>query len=183
MGIDISCTRCGFQERTCSASRKQLLDALREYLKEKNRTAVREQEKVEAFHQILEDRGTKKQLTLPHDVEDIIGTFLGTSSLRIETAIQLKYVNWMYRDDSDDADRVLTMTEDEKNNARSLLKKNNLDGLFCWIFLQEGDYISTYTAEKFKETFQIVQNFVQGRFLDLNILKHAINKQHSLESW
>ena len=182
MGIDISCRRCGFQDKMCSASRKQLLDALREYLKEKNRTAIREQEKVEAFHQILEDRGTKKQLTLPYEVENIIGAFLGTSSLCIETGIQLKYVNWMYRDDSDDAYRVLTMTEDEKNDATSLLKKNKLDGLFCWIFLQEEDYISTYTAEKFQETFQIVKNFVQGRFLDLNIIEHAIYKQHSLES-
>ena len=74
MGIGISCTHpnCKFEGKQCFCYRKELLDALRAYLK-----------KNEKNHQV-----------------------------------ELKYVNWFYREEYNDEDRVTEMTEDERKTAR-----------------------------------------------------------------
>tara|TARA_X000000950_G_C13539157_1_gene506867 strand:- start:236 stop:412 length:177 start_codon:yes stop_codon:yes gene_type:complete len=58
----------------------------------------------------------------------------------------LKLINWLYREDEDDEERVLTITDDEKQKALQQLEENKLDGLFCWIFLEQEDYISYRSA-------------------------------------
>lgn len=136
MGIDISCTECDFQDKQCFSSRRQLLDALREYLRVNAKTK------------------------------------------------ELKYINWFYRHDSDDKNRVLNISETEKDEAKKLLQEQKLDGFFCWIFLPQDDYILTpFAAGKFKETYTIVKSYIKGRFLDINILVHAYSKKHNLRTW
>ncbi len=60
--------------------------------------------------------------------------------------LELKLINWLYREDEDDEERVLTITDDEKQKALQQLEENKLDGLFCWIFLEQEDYISYRSA-------------------------------------
>jgi len=139
MGIDISCThpKCNFQGKQCFCYRKELLDALRAYLK-----------KNEENHKV-----------------------------------ELKLINWFYREDDDDEDRVTEMPEDERKNALELLRQKKLDGLFCWIFLQEEHYISHQTAQRFLDTYSIISSFMKERCLDCMILSHAAHNKHNLQCW
>ena len=50
--------------------------------------------------------------------------------------LELKLINWLYRYEEDD----------EEQKAKEQLREHKLDGLFCWIFLEEEDYIPYYTA-------------------------------------
>lgn len=137
MGIDINCEDCKFEDKQCFSYRRELLDALRAYLK-KNREN--------------------------HELE-------------------LKYINWFYRDIKDDEERVLTITHEDEQKAIQLLQEKKLDGLFCWIFLQQQDYISYTTAEEFLESYKKIKSFIKDRFIDLNILAHAAQNKHNLKCW
>ena len=139
MGIDVYCTypNCKFEGKQCFCYRRELLDALRAYLKNNEKN---------------------------HQVE-------------------LKYVNWFYREEYDDEDRVTEMSEDERKNARELLREKNLDGLFCWTFLQEEDYISHETAQRFLHTYNIIAPFMKKGCLDCSILSHAAHNKHNLQCW
>lgn len=139
MGIDINCTHpnCKFEGKQCFCYRRELLDALRAYLK-----------KNEENHKV-----------------------------------ELKYVNWFYREEDDDKDRVTKMSEDERKIARELLREKKLDGLFCWTFLGQEDYISHETAKRFLETYSIIKNFMKDGCLDYSILYHAASQKHNLQCW
>ena len=97
--------------------------------------------------------------------------------------IELKYINWFYREEPDDKNKVLNITDEEKEEAKRLLKEKNLDGMFFWIFLHQEDYIHYTQAQKFLQTFDIVKGYMTERFLDYNILYHAASKKHNLECW
>lgn len=136
MGIDIYCEQCKkWLGKQCFSYRRQLLDALRAYLKE-----------------------NKKE----HELE-------------------FKYLNWVYRYEEDDPERVLMMADEEKQAARQQLRENKLDGLFCWIFLEEEDYISYTTAQKFLESYEIIKRFMNEEFIDFNIFTHAAHYKHGLQ--
>ena len=135
MGIDFCCTECNFDSKMCFASKRQLLDALREYLKEH-----------ESTH-----------------------------------AVELKYINWFYRDIEEDTEKVVSITDDEKNQARTFLKEKNLDGLFCLICTGEEGSLSYTDAVRFRKTFNIVKKHIQGRFLDSDIICHIGSKKHTLQ--
>lgn len=97
--------------------------------------------------------------------------------------LELKYVNWFYREDEDDEDRVTEMPEEERKNAYNLLKEKKLDGLFCWTFLDQEDYISYQAAQRFCDTYHIISSFMKNGCLDLSILRHAAEKKHNLQCW
>jgi hypothetical protein len=137
MGIDINCEDCKFEGKQCFSYRRELLDALRAYLKKNKEN---------------------------HELE-------------------LKYINWFYRDIKDDEERVLTITHEDEQKAIQLLQEKKLDGLFCWIFLQQQDYISYTTAEEFLESYKKIKSFIKDRFIDLNILAHAVQNKHNLKCW
>lgn len=137
MGINVNCSDCTFESKQCFCYRRQLLDALRAYLKENKKN---------------------------HEIE-------------------LKYINWFYRYDEDDDERVEDMTEEEKEEAQKLLREKNLDGLFCWIFLTEESYISYTKARQFLVTYVIIKDFMKERCMDLDILQHAAYRKHNLQCW
>ena len=97
--------------------------------------------------------------------------------------VELKYVNWFYREEYNDEDRVTEMTEDERKTARDLLREKKLDGLFCWIFLEEEDYISHQTAQRFLDTYYIISPFMKNGCMDCSILSHAAHNKHNLRCW
>lgn len=137
MGINVNCADCTFEAKQCFCYRRELLDALRAYLKENKEN---------------------------HEIE-------------------LKYINWFYRYEEDDEERVVDMTEEEKEEAQKLLCEKKLDGLFCWIALTEESYISYTTARRFLETYAIVKDFMKERCMDIDILQHAAYKKHNLQCW
>ena len=139
MGIDINCTHpnCRFEGKQCFCYRRELLDALRAYLKDRELDHIQE----------------------------------------------LKLVNWFYRDDTDDENRVTEITEEEKTIALQLLREKNLDGLFCWTFLGQEDYISHQAAQRFLDTYSIIKNYMKDGCLDLSILAHATKNKHNLQCW
>lgn len=94
--------------------------------------------------------------------------------------LELKLVNWFYRYDEDDEDRVIEMSQDEKTKAQELLQEKKLYGLFCWTFLEEGDYIGPQTARSFLETYSIVKKFMKENCMDVSILTHAAHNNHGL---
>lgn len=96
---------------------------------------------------------------------------------------ELKYINWFYREEDDDNERVLTITEEEKTEAKKLLNEKDLDGLFCWTFLDQEDIITPYQAGRFLKTFKKIQPYFNEKFLDLNILTHCYYKNHNLQCW
>jgi hypothetical protein len=94
---------------------------------------------------------------------------------------ELEYVNWLYRDEDDDKHRVVDITDEKRTQAKKLLKEKNLDGLFCWTFLQEDDYITWPTAKRFIESYKIIKDFMKDRtFIDGNIFAHAVSRKHNL---
>ena len=95
--------------------------------------------------------------------------------------IELKYINWFYREEDDDKYRVLNITEEERKEAKRLLNEKNLDGMFFWMCLDEDSHIHYTQARDFFKTFQIVKSFMTERFLDSNILYHAASKKHNLK--
>ena len=95
--------------------------------------------------------------------------------------LELKLIHWLYRYQEDDEERVTTITEDEKQKAKEQLREHKLDGLFCWIFLEEEDYIPYYTAEKFLESYAIIKDFMKNGCLDLDMLQHAKYNKHTLQ--
>lgn len=135
MGIDFRCTVCDFHSRMCFASKRQLLDALRQYLKEHESSHV----------------------------------------------VELKYINWFYRDVEEDTEKVVSITEDEKTQARALLKEKDLDGLFCLICTGEEGFLSYTDAIRFRTTFNLVKKYIEGRFLDSDIICHIGYHKHTLE--
>ena len=76
---------------------------------------------------------------------------------------------------------MVNITDDEKNQARTLLKEKNLDGLFCLICMGEDGFLSYADAIRFRTTFNIVKKHLQGRFLDSDIIFHIGNKKHTLQ--
>jgi hypothetical protein len=137
MGIDINCLGCDFTGRQCFCYRRELLDALRTYLK---------------------DNKEKHEL-------------------------ELKYLNWFYRNEKDDEDKVTQISETEKTDAIKKLRENKLDGLFCWTFLSQEDYISHEEARDFLTTYHIIEKYMKDDCIDLLILEHAAEEKHNLESW
>lgn len=97
--------------------------------------------------------------------------------------LELKYINFFYRDEEDDEDRVLEMSETDQESARKLMEENGLDGLFVWINLHEEDYISVYRAQKFLKAFDMIKDCMEERFLDYSILAHAVSRGHNLQCW
>ena len=110
---------------------------------------------------------------------DALRAYLKDNKENHET--EFKLINWLYREEDDDDERVLTITEDEKKKALEQLEKNKLDGLFCWIFLEEDDYISYSKAKKFLESYEIIKSYMKDGFIDLNIFTHAVHYKHNLE--
>ena len=137
MGIDIRCTKCDFQDKQCFIYKRQLLDALREYLK-KNKN---------------------------------------------QHPLELKFINYFYRNEEEDKERVLHMEYEEKKEAIKLLNENELDGLFVWINLEQEDYISVYKAMRFLKAYDKVGEFMKDGFMDYCILKHAEDNEHPLQCW
>jgi hypothetical protein len=137
MGIDISCTKCNFQDKQCYIYKRELLDALREYLK-KNKN---------------------------------------------QHPLELKYINYFYRYEKDDKERILHMEYKEKKEAIKLLQENELDGLFVWINLGQEDYISVYDARRFLRAYDKVKEFMKDGFMDYCILEHAEENNHPLQCW
>tara|TARA_X000000950_G_scaffold168746_1_gene205961 strand:+ start:666 stop:1037 length:372 start_codon:yes stop_codon:yes gene_type:complete len=119
----------------CFSTKRQLLDALRQYLKE-------------------------------HESSHIV---------------ELKYINWFYRDIEEDTENVVSITDDEKYQARTLLKEKNLDGLFYLISVGEEGFLSYTDAIQFRTTFNIVKKHIQGRFLDSDIICHIGSTKHTLQ--
>ena len=96
---------------------------------------------------------------------------------------ELKYLNWLVRDDEEDEDRVLTITEEERIQAKELLKEKDLDGLFFWICLEEGDIITPYQAGRFRQTYVKIKDYLDEKFYNLGTLRHCYVKGHRLETW
>ena len=141
MGINLDCIDCEFQDRQCGPHRRDLMDALRAYLKD---------------HQE-------------------------------EHEIELKYVNFFYRDDEDDQERVTEISDDEKKLAVELLKEKKLDGLFCYMFLNPDERITYQAARRFIEAYRIIKIYMKSHEsfmrLDIPILMHAARNEHDLVSW
>ena len=137
MGINVNCCNCSFEGKQCFSYRRELLDALRAYLKENKKN---------------------------HEME-------------------LKYINWFYRYEEDDEERVEDITEEEKESARKLLREKKLHGLFYWIDLTEESYISYTEARAFLVAYVIIKDFMKERCLDVDILQHAAFKKHNLQCW
>ena len=95
--------------------------------------------------------------------------------------LELKLINWFYRYKEDDPERVTDITDDEKKTAKEQLRENKLDGLFCWISLEEEDYIPYYVAEEFLESYAIIKDFMKDGFIDLDMLQHAKQNKHTLQ--
>ena len=157
MGIDISCVHknCGFTGKQCFCYRRELLDALRRFLKKNLETLQQE---------TLQQEKSEQEKSLQ------------------EASLLLKFINWLYRDDEDDKDRVLEMEKKDRDSAIELLKKKELDGLFVWINLEEDDVIHPYQARSFLKAYKIIKDYMKGNFLDLSILLHAA-RGHTLECW
>jgi len=98
--------------------------------------------------------------------------------------IELKYVNWMYRNVESDVYKITSMSENEKENARKALKEKGLYGLFHYIFLTENSSITYWDAKRFMETFQKVKPFMKDKFfLDYEIIDHVLQGNHDLQCW
>lgn len=110
---------------------------------------------------------------------DILRTYLKEKNYEKE----LKYIHWFYREEEDDKDRVLTITEEEKTEARELLKEKELDGLFFWIFLGQEDIITPYQAGRFLKTFDKIKHFMDEKFYNLHTIYHCYKKGHNLQCW
>jgi len=100
---------------------------------------------------------------------------------------ELKYVNWLYREDNED-NSYMNITEEERDMGYEELKKKELDGLFSYIFLTERSMITYTQAVKFKKTFDKMNSFFyskESRFLDLDMIKHAYcgKGNHNLQCW
>lgn len=96
---------------------------------------------------------------------------------------ELKYIHWFYREENDDEERVLTITEEEKTEAIELLKEKELDGLFFWIFLDEDDTIRPYHARRFLKTYHKIKHLMDETFYNLHTIYHCYNKGHDLQCW
>ena len=96
---------------------------------------------------------------------------------------ELKLIHWFYREENDDEERVLTITEEEKTEALELLKEKELDGLFFWIFLDEDDTIRPYQAGRFLKTYNKIKHLMDEKFYNLHTIYHCYNKGHDLECW
>ena len=157
MGIDLNCIHknCGFTGKQCFCYRRELLDALRRFLK-KNLETLQE----ETLQQVKSEQEKSLQ----------------------EASLLLKFINWLYRDDEDDKDKVLEMEKKDRDSAIELLKKKELDGLFVWINLEEEDVIRPYQAQSFIKAYKIIKDYMKGDFLDLSILLHAA-RGHTLQCW
>lgn len=104
-----------------------------------------------------------------------------------EHEIELKYVNWLYRDDESDLERVTEISDYEKKLALELLKEKKLAGLFCYMFLDPDERITYQAARRFIETYRIIKNYMKSHEsfmrLDIPILMHAARNEHDLVSW
>lgn len=96
---------------------------------------------------------------------------------------ELKYIHWFYREEEDDKDRVLTITEEEKTEAIELLKEKELDGLFFWIFLGQEDIITPYQSTRFLKTYNKIKHLMDETFYNLNTIYHSYKKGHNLQCW
>ena len=96
---------------------------------------------------------------------------------------ELKYLNWLVRYDEEDKDRVLSITDEERIEAKELLKEKDLDGLFFWICLEEEDVITPYQAGRFLKTYDKIKDYIHERFLNLSIIRHCYGKGHKLICW
>lgn len=96
---------------------------------------------------------------------------------------ELKYIHWFYREEEDDEERVLEITEEEKKEALELLKEKELDGLFFWIFLDEESIITPYQAGRFLKTYDKIKHLMSKKFYNLFIIYHCYKKGHYLECW
>lgn len=110
---------------------------------------------------------------------DILRTYLKEKNYEKE----LKYIHWFYREEEDDKDRVLTITEEEKTEAIELLKEKELDGLFFWIFLGQEDIITPYQATRFLKTFDKIKHLLDEKFYNLHTIYHCYKKGHNLQCW
>ena len=112
---------------------------------------------------------------------DILRTYLKEKNYEKE----LKYIHWFYREEEDDKDRVLTITEEEKTEAIKLLTEKELDGLFFWIFLGQDDIITPYQATRFLKTFVQIKHCMEKneRFYNISIISHCANKSHILNCY
>lgn len=103
-----------------------------------------------------------------------------------EHEMELKYVNWFYRNDEDDDERVFEISDEEKTLALESLKEKKLAGLFCYMFLNEGEGITYHAARRFIETYRIIKNYMKSHDafmkLDIPILMHAARNAHDLVS-
>ena len=101
-----------------------------------------------------------------------------------EHELELKLVNWFYRYDDDDENRVVHISDEEKQEAQKLLREKDLYGLFCYTFLEEDSGISSWEAERFMKTYDIIKDFLTEKFaLDVSMLYHAASKKHDLITW
>ena len=157
MGIDLTCVhkKCGFTGKQCFCYRRELLDALRRFLKKNLETLQQE---------TLQQEKSEQEKSLQ------------------EVSLLLKFINWLYRDDDDDKDRVLEMEDEDRDSAIKLLKEKELDGLFVWINLEEEDVIGPSKAQSFIKAYKIIKDYMKGNFLDLSILLHAATG-HTLKCW
>ena len=119
------------------------------------------------------------------DLQDTLRAYL--KAHQEDHEMELKYVNWFYRDDEDDQERVTEISDDEKKLAVELLKEKKLAGLFCYMFLNPDERITYQAARRFIEAYRIIKNYMKSHEsfmrLDIPILMHAARNEHDLVSW
>ncbi len=119
------------------------------------------------------------------DLQDALRAYL--KAHQEDHEMELKYVNWFYRDDEDDQERVTEISDHEKKLALQLLKEKKLAGLFCYMFLDPDERITYQAARRFIETYRIIKNYMKSHEsfmkLDIPILMHAARNEHDLVSW
>lgn len=101
---------------------------------------------------------------------------------------ELKYIYWLYYYIPYPLKKRVRLRNSEKKKALFLLKKQNLDGLFKFIFLKKGDFFELNDIHKFYTTWEIIKHFIPNsiklyneRFLYSPYFEHCIKEKHSLE--
>lgn len=84
---------------------------------------------IEIYCSVCKNIEDRQSFSSKRKLLDLLRKYLREQNFKKE----LKYIHWLYREDQDDKDRVLTITEEEKLEAKELLAEKKLDGLFFWI--------------------------------------------------
>ena len=136
---------------------------------------------IEIYCSVCKNIEDRQSFSSKRKLLDLLRKYLREQNFKKE----LKYIHWLYREDQDDKDRVLTITEEEKLEAKELLVEKKLDGLFFWIRLDNESIITPYQATRFLKTFVQIKNCMEKneRFYNIGIISHSANKSHILNCY